>query len=461
MPRNICIRNDSTLTTVTGLVGGWIVQQLLLRGEDPKAIRIFDLRSPTRRDILDNKVGFTQTDVTSPTSVSAAFNESADWSRSTAKLPLTVFHCVAFIGASDRHPLALDTYLLVNTEGTSNVLQAAQFAGCDIFIATSSGSISLTPPTYLPLIPRLTPKDYLQFLPNAEPIQHHLLSPLEAFGSCYAFSKARAEHLVRSANHPPSNFRTGCIRPAHAIYGHGVENINSVSYDYLRRGGTPTWLAGVVTHFVDARNVSLGHLWYEDALLKEAAGEKTGKECVSGKAYAITDPNPPATYGDLYRLFTLLAHPSTPCNFPAVPPIPLLLVAYVVEAYSLLLRRWGGVLGKVLPAPKGDLAALQPAIYYMCTAHFIYDDEMAIRELGYRGAVGTLRGLLDSVVEWNGKVEAKLKAKDGKSSIEERDRMEKEKEADGDVEVKVDDVVGEDGMRRRKVDLVQIPAVKM
>ena len=456
----------------SGLVGGWIVQQLLLRGEDPTAIRILDLRPPTRPDILKHDIRCIRTDVTSLDSVVTAFDECAQWSPSTLKLPLTVYHCVAFIGASDRHPLALEPYVRVNIEGTANVLEASRVAGCDIFVATSSGSISISPPTFLPFLPRLSPAKFLQFLPNAEPVEHHLLSPLEAFGSCYAFSKARAEHLVRTANDPTSAFSTGVIRPAHAIYGPtcGVQNVNSISWDYLRRGGSPTWLTGLLNHFVDARNVALGHLWYEDALIKEADSaqqrekgrdRKGGHEIsvvrVSGRAYAITDPNPPVTYGHLYRLFTLLSHPTTPCKFPAVPPIPMLLIAYAVEAYSLLRKRWGGVLGRVLPAPKGDLAALQPAIFNMSTANFIYDDKMARIELGYKGAVETLRGLCDSVLEWNEGVEKRITG----AKEEGKEKGQKEDGKNERNEVQLEDVVREDGTRKREDDMVQVPAVKM
>ena len=411
----------------------------------------------------------------------SAFDDSARWPTSADKLPLTVFHCVAFIGASDRHPLALTPYVRVNIEGTANVLEASKSAGCDIFIATSSGSISLSRPTFLPLLPTLKAKNFLQILPNADPVQHNLLSPLESFGSCYAYSKARAEHLVRSSNDASSAFRTGVIRPAHAIYGPtcGSPNPNSISYDYLRRGGGSTWLTNIVNYFVDARNVALGHLWFEDALVGEADSAKgeardrsrkggkdsakdSAKDSVSGKAYALTDPNPPVTYGHFYRLFTLLSHPTTPCRFPVVPTIPLILAAYIVEAYSLLLKRGGGMLGKLLPAVKGDLAALQPAIFNMSTANFIYEggDEMARRDLGYKGVVGTLRGLCESVAEWNDGVEEKVRrAKDvGKETGTNEDRPQVR---DDDKKVKLEDVVGRDGVRKRKDDLVQVPAVKM
>ena len=419
-------------------MGGWIVQQLLLRGEDPAAIRILDLRAPSRPEALKNNVDFISTDVSSAESVISAF--TAPWPRSVAQLPLTVLHTVAFIGASDRHPLALGIYERVNLEGTRNVLAASQAAGCSIFISTSSGSISTTPPVYLPWVPRLTTKDYVQILPNAEPTRHTLSSPLESFGSCYAYSKARAEALVRSANDPKTSFRTGCIRPAHAIYGHGCDNLNNLSFDYLRRGWSPTWITDIVNHFVDARNVSAAHLWYEDAFLKQ---EQNNTDTVGGKAYAVTDPNPPVTYGHLYRLLTLLAHPSNPCDFPKIPPIPILLIAHVVEFYSLLRLRWGGLLGKYLPALKGDLAAMQPAIYNMCTAHFIYDDSMARREIGYRAVVGTLRGLCDSVVEFNGKVEERLKRDAGAAGKGVRD----------------EEVVRREGLRRRR-EAVEKVAVK-
>lgn len=68
--------------------------QLLSRGEDPRRIRIVDIRAPTRKDLttgLGSKVAFHQTDVSSAEAVVAAF--TAPWPEEDANdIPVTVFH---------------------------------------------------------------------------------------------------------------------------------------------------------------------------------------------------------------------------------------------------------------------------------------------------------------------------------------------------------------------------------
>ena len=75
---------------------------------------------------------------------------------------------------------------------------------------------------------------------NGDPPQEEGLdAQLSTTGSCYAWSKMRAEKLVKDAN-GKNGLKTGIIRPSHAIYGDGVESVNSISWTYLKRGGSPT-----------------------------------------------------------------------------------------------------------------------------------------------------------------------------------------------------------------------------
>lgn len=80
---------------IAGLSGGWVVQHLLMRGEDPKAIRILDLVANSRPEVVSADVAFHKTDVSDTKSVAAAFD--APWPASVKDLPLTVFHTVAMI----------------------------------------------------------------------------------------------------------------------------------------------------------------------------------------------------------------------------------------------------------------------------------------------------------------------------------------------------------------------------
>jgi hypothetical protein len=74
-----------------GLVGGFIVLQLLARGTPPANIRILDIRSPERNDMtegLAKEVEFIQTDITSAAVVDAAFGKP--WPKDWSALPVVV-----------------------------------------------------------------------------------------------------------------------------------------------------------------------------------------------------------------------------------------------------------------------------------------------------------------------------------------------------------------------------------
>ncbi|KIW27642.1 uncharacterized protein PV07_07366 [Cladophialophora immunda] len=378
----------------SGLVGGWIVEHLLMRGESPSAIRIADLQAPRREQAVKQHVPYFKADVTDPASVSKVFTTS--WPAECAQLPLTVFHTVAYIHAGYRKADFLGKYMMVNVDGTQNVLEAAKAAGCDVFIATSSCSVAIKPVDFFIFPWEKHPRNFVQLSDNGEP------PPLksENFAGCYAYTKALAEKLVRDADSKKDSFRTGAIRPGHAIYGHGDSNQNSIVWDYLRRGGLQTWLTPFVLQFVSAQNVSLAHLLYEARLV---SGHDIG-----GNAYAVCDPGPPFRYGDLYQLATTLAHPSTPMKWPKVPPLPVIFASYLIEGYMLLRHRYIRFLPEIT---NFDLSMLQRAVFNYSTLVIIYDDSRARRELGYNPGHDTLEGVCLHMIEWNEKVEASLKAK--------------------------------------------------
>lgn len=149
---------------------------------------------------------------------------------------------------------------------------------------------------------------------------------------------------------------------------------------------------------MNAQNVSIGHLAYEDTLLNES------KQDVGGRAYCCTDPNDPIQYCDLYRLLETLAHPKTPAQFFPVPPVILLVLAYIIEAYNLLRYHYL----EFLPAVTGDVGTLMPAMFQMCTLHLLFDDSLAKKEIGYKPALTTLEGMCLQLVDWNAKVEKRL-----------------------------------------------------
>lgn len=209
------------ITGGCGLVGGYIVLQLLERGQPPNSIRIVDFQTPHRTDMLSgpaSKIDFRKADIRSTESMDAAF--FAPWDASVAGLPLTVFHTAAVIIPSARSELVNGFCESVNVRGTENTLAAARKAGADVLVMTSSASIAIRP-VEMWGSPLVWPRHYAQVLDESDffqPIRPHH----EFFGN-YPASKAKAERIVCGAN--GKGLRTGCIRPGNAVYGHPTDNI--------------------------------------------------------------------------------------------------------------------------------------------------------------------------------------------------------------------------------------------
>ncbi|KAK7757438.1 hypothetical protein SLS62_000453 [Diatrype stigma] len=380
------------VTGGSGLVGGFIVLQLLARGNPPESIRVVDFRRSERNDMRDgpaSEVGFVKTDITSLASVKAAF--SIPWPSSVAHLPLTVFHTAAVILASEGSKYQYGFPEAVNVRGTKNVLEAAREAGADIFSSTSSGSISIRPvvPWVAPWAK--SPKNFWQILDEKD-----FLQPLRArdcfFGN-YPYSKAVAERSVCFQN--TETFRTGCIRPANGVYGNPTDNTLG---DPLSRPIMPTWVSHIVQSFVHGANVAIAHLHHEAAL---ALPLEASAKC-AGKPFVVTDPNPPITYGDLYSVVkTLSVHPLRTIQ---IPPILILLLSYVMEAYSELPYKYP-LLKAILPELTGDIRHVKPGLFSI-TTHLVASDAEARKPvseggLGYAGVLTTLQGMTLEVLEWN------------------------------------------------------------
>ncbi|KAL1866714.1 hypothetical protein Daus18300_006658 [Diaporthe australafricana] len=384
------------VTGGSGLVGGYIVLQLLERGQPPNTIRIVDFQKPHRRDQLDHplfgKVDFQKTDISSVESTNAAFSEA--WDASVAGLPLTIFHTAAVIIPSARSELVNGFCEAVNVGGTDNVLAAARRAGADVLVSTSSASISIRPMELWvkPWQWKNCPRGYCQVLEESDffrPLRGHG----EFFGN-YPASKARAERIVCGAN--SRELRTGCIRPANGVYGHPTDNTVGGP---LNSQTCPTWANHVVQSFVHGINCAVSHLQFESILAKQGSH----KSSQAGRPFCITDPNRPIYYADLYALISKLA--VTPFRLVSIPPMPLVLLSYLVEFYTLLPYRLPRSLARLMPPLSGDVKHLQPALFSICT-HLVADNadaSKAVSEggLGYRGVLTTLEGMCQELVEWN------------------------------------------------------------
>ncbi|EIW55509.1 NAD-P-binding protein [Trametes versicolor FP-101664 SS1] len=385
-----------------GFLGGWIVLHLIARGEDPRRIRIMDVRRPIRQDMLEGpatKVDFCQVDVTNAAAVEAAFRKP--WVDGAApgepEPELTVFHTVAIIRFYERHP-ALQVYSdRVNVQGTRNVIDAARKVGAAALIYTSSGSVSVCRSRFWLWPWEREPAHFVQPIGDDDaqvPTRH------EDFFSNYAVSKRKAEVIVRRADGLSSGngiLRTGCIRPGNAIYGPGGDLLVAA---YLLRKANMTWIANSLQSFCYVENCSIAHLCYEQRLIELARGDSPNPD-IGGQSFAVCDAGPAPTYGEINRGLTYLSGGA--CTFQDLSPTAMLALATLVEGYYLarhaLLRAPApfSALAKLVPALSGDIVFLQPSMWALTQVHLIFDDSRAraspsLGGLGYSGRVTTLEG---------------------------------------------------------------------
>ncbi|KAI8958933.1 NAD(P)-binding protein [Daldinia sp. FL1419] len=377
-----------------GGVGGQIVLHLLARGQPPESIRIVDFQKPVRPDLTSGSaalVDFAQADITSPAATSAAFDKP--WPKSVASLPLTVFHCAALIQASERSLKTYERVKRVNVDGARNVIDASKKAGADVFVSTSSGSVAYKRVKFWGNPFRRWPENLWQIFDDSD-FDRPLL-PHSQFWSNYAHAKGTAERLISEAN--SSNFRTGLVRPANGIYGssYGDQIIGLC----LRSGTFPSWTRNVIQNFVHSANVSLAHLLFEAALLRDEALPKC-----AGRAFTVTDAGPPPMFDDVYKALRVTVTPNTaPIKVVYLQPGIMLALAHVIEWFDLASRT--PILGWIVPRPKGELAKLQPAIFTACS-YMLASNEGAGRSvdeggIGYVPVYNTIEGVCQQVLEWN------------------------------------------------------------
>ncbi|TFY50153.1 hypothetical protein EVJ58_g11164, partial [Rhodofomes roseus] len=393
------------ITGGAGFLGGWMVLHLLARGEDPRRIRVLDIRRPIRKDLLEGaatEVEFIQVDVSDAKAVQAAFDKP--WPLAVPGEPepeITVFHTAATIRFFERHPDLLHLSEKVNLRGTQNVLDATRRAGASTFVYTSSGSISVHSNRFFLWPWEKEPKYFTQLVNDDDAIipKRH-----EDFFSNYAVSKCNAERVVRAADKSPSGksvLRTGCIRPGNGIYGPGGDLLVGV---YLVKKTNPTWIPNILQSFIYVENCSLAHLCYEARLIEIQNGGKNPD--VGGQAFCVADAGPPATYGDVYDALTQLSNGV--CVFPKLSCTTMLGIAQLVEGYDLLRHFLAqsplAVLTKLMPRLGGDITFLQPSMFALTVIHLIFDDSRARSSpekggLGYNGGITTLEGVCKVVLE--------------------------------------------------------------
>lgn len=405
-----------------GFLGGWIVACLLERGEDPKRIRILDLRPPFRQDLNEGKakgLQFIKVDLTDCAAVLGAFMVS--WTDSDSSAEITVFHTAANIRFFERHESLLPASERINVQGTQHVIDAARAVGAKILLYTSSASIAVHRTRFFLWPWENEPRLFVQVLrdggnDSALPKRH------DEFFSNYAATKMRADRLVQQADRTPSGFagssgvlRTGCLRPGNAIYGPQGDMYAGA---YLARKSNPSWVSNIVQSCCYVENCVLAHLCYEQRLIEieeqerrlNQGGEKIRLPDIGGQAFIITDAGSPLTSGDVNTILETLTDGE--CTFPELSTTMMLIVAHAIEAYYLT-RHWllhaGSSLVRsaaavLLPALPTDVANLQPSLFALTSIHVVFDDSRARLPpekggLGYRGPWTTFEGLHKTVQE--------------------------------------------------------------
>ncbi|TLS22211.1 uncharacterized protein PpBr36_09977 [Pyricularia pennisetigena] len=385
------------VTGGSGLVGGYIVLLLLARGQPPESIRIVDFQKPHRNDMVVGpaaEVDFVKTDISSRAAVAQAF--ARPWHPSVAHLPLTVFHTAAVIVPSDRSELVSGLCQKVNIDGTRNLIEEAKAAGADVFVATSSASITIRPVEFwISPWELLTkgPRYHAQVLDESDFWKP--LRPQNEYFANYSASKAHAERIVCDAN--SDKMRTGTIRPANAIYGNPIDNIIGGS---LAMVIFPSWTPQIAQSYIHAINCAVAHLNMEAVLDPVDSASRPQ----AGRPFTVTDPNPPITNRTLWSMMSTLSI-TTFRTVRIFFPVVVLMAAHVIEWYSLLPYRYPRF-KRIFPPLNNDMKHLKPPLFTITThlvANHQGDATRPVSEggLGYTGLTTSMDGMIQEVLEWN------------------------------------------------------------
>ncbi|KAF9647379.1 NAD-binding protein [Thelephora ganbajun] len=396
----------------SGFLGGWIVNHLLTRGEDPKNIRILDIRAPTRTDLTQGPgkfVEFMRTDVTDEESVIAGFTKS--WPPAASQdSDITVFCTAANIRFYEKHPALLHLSAKINVTGLENVIKGSLACSATILIATSSGSVGVRSTRFLLAPWEPEPRFFTQVLQDDAKQSTRLH---RTFFSNYGYTKMIGEVRVLAADKTPGAggkvLRTGAIRPGNGVYGVGGDRlIESCLKDPDTR---VTWISNIVQHFISVENCSLAHLCYEHRLVElEHSGRNPD---IGGRSFIVTDAGPPIAYGDFYRVVEILTEGDV--KFQVLSPSLMLLLAHVVQMYCLatyFLSQSSNIplrtVGSFLPRLSSLLVDLQPSLWNLTNVHLIFDSSNARARpeaggLGYEPLWTSLEGICQLVLDYQSK----------------------------------------------------------
>ena len=388
------------------------MNHLLTRGEDPKNIRILDIRAPTRSDLtqgLGKLAEFVRTDVTDERSVIAGFTKQ--WPPTASRdSDITVFCTVASIRFHEKHPALVHLSAKVNVTGLENIIKGSLGCGATILIATSSGSAGIRSTRFLLAPWESEPRFFAQVLRDDD---KESTRPHCTFFSNYGYTKMIGEVRVldadKSSGAGGKTLRTGAIRPGNSVYGVGGDQIMEM---YLKNPDTRiTWMANNVQHFISVENCSLAHLCYEQRLVELGHGARNPD--VGGRSFIVTDAGPPISHGDCYKAIGILTEGDV--RFQVLSPSLMLLLAHLAQMYYLttyFLSQSPNILlqaiGLFLPRFSYPVVNLQPSLWNITNVHLIFDSSNARARpetggLGYEPLWNSLEGICQLVSDYQSK----------------------------------------------------------
>jgi nucleoside-diphosphate-sugar epimerase len=318
-----------------GFIGSHLVERLRARGDEVTILARGHYPALEARGVRAIRG-----DVTDP-EVTRRACEGAD----------VIFHVAAKASVG----VDLAAYAHTNVEGTRTMLASAQAVGVTRFVHTSTPSVVFSEAGHVGADERA-------------PLTTSMLSP-------YAYTKARAEELVRAAATP--TFRTVALRP-HLVWGPRDPQLTARLVDRARRGklalvGDGTAL--VDTTFVD--NAVDAHLLAGDALARPDAP-------ANGQAYFISNGEPRAVEAIVGDIVAACGAPRPTRHVP-------LAVAYGLGALIELVFR---LIRSEREPPMSRFLAIN-----LATPHW-FDLSAARRDLGYAPRVSVAEGL-ERLAAWS------------------------------------------------------------
>ncbi|KAI0228821.1 Sterol-4-alpha-carboxylate 3-dehydrogenase, decarboxylating [Lamellibrachia satsuma] len=307
---------------VGGFLGRHIVEKLLEKGY---GVHVFDIRTT----FDDEQVAFFVGDLCKKEDLLPSM-KNVD----------TVFHCATPSPLSNNKQL----FHTVNYHGTKTILEAAQEAGVQRLVLTSSASVVYEG------------KD----IQNGKEDLPYASQPMDY----YTETKILQEKLVLEAN--SDNFFTVAIRP-HGIFGPRDPHMLPTTARMAQAGKTK-FIIGNGKNIVDftyVENVVHGHILAAEHLQKDSV--------VCGKAYNITNDDPIFFWEFMRRVITGLGYPAPKYNL----PYGLVVIIAIILQFVC----------KILKPIKEIRPTFTPMTVALAGTHHFYCCERAKTDMDYKPVV--------------------------------------------------------------------------